>query len=83
MECGHLGDGAFGTVAKMLFPKTGTRMAVKVSVHVKQECIHIYVCVCLCMYMYAFTLVHVRIFLLYRYIHVLFKNCPRKSLCVN
>ena len=28
---GHLGEGNFGTVMKMLFPKTNTQMAVKVS----------------------------------------------------
>ena len=27
---GHLGEGAFGTVSKMLFTKTNTMMAVKV-----------------------------------------------------
>jgi hypothetical protein len=27
---GHLGEGNFGTVMKMLFPKTNTQMAVKV-----------------------------------------------------
>ena len=34
---GHIGDGAFGTVTKMLFPQTETEMAVKVCV-----------CVCVC-----------------------------------
>ena len=29
---GHLGDGAYGTVSKMLFPPTDTIMAVKVCV---------------------------------------------------
>ena len=29
---GHLGDGAYGTVSKMLFPPTNTTMAVKVCV---------------------------------------------------
>lgn len=28
---GHLGEGNFGTVLKMLFPETNTEMAVKVS----------------------------------------------------
>ena len=32
MDMGHLGDGAYGTVSKMLFPPTNTTMAVKVCV---------------------------------------------------
>ncbi len=30
VDQGHLGDGAFGTVTKMLYPPTNTTMAVKV-----------------------------------------------------
>ena len=39
MDMGHLGDGAYGTVSKMLFPPTDTVMAVKVCV-----------CVCVCVW---------------------------------
>ena len=31
VDLGHLGDGAYGTVSKVMFPPTKTEMAVKVS----------------------------------------------------
>ena len=38
VDRGHIGDGAYGTVMKMFFPKTQTEMAVKVHLPTRLSC---------------------------------------------
>ena len=58
MDCGHIGDGNYGTVSKMKYPRTNTEMAVKVCGGLSQshnyafndslttlQCIHVVWCI--------------------------------------